>query len=59
MFLLAVLVMRWSGGKVMVLWVQERLDEFFANSKGASKVMFGDGYEEHYMVFGVRCFSLT
>ncbi|KAK7097982.1 uncharacterized transporter YutK-like [Littorina saxatilis] len=51
-FILAVLVMRWQGGKNAVLWVQSRLDEFFANSKPASQLMFGEKYYDHYMIFG-------
>ena len=52
-FILAVLVMRWQGGKDVVLWIQARLDEFFANSEPASKLIFGDSYRDHYMAFGV------
>ena len=55
-FVLAVLVMRWQGGKDAVLWVQARLDEFFANSAAASKFMFGESYRDHYMVFGVSTY---
>nr|KAG5706314.1 hypothetical protein BaRGS_026096 [Batillaria attramentaria] len=51
-FILAVLVMRWQGGKQAILWVQSRLDEFFANSKPSSELIFGESYMDHYMIFG-------
>ncbi|XP_076446124.1 putative transporter YutK [Babylonia areolata] len=51
-FILAVLVMRWQGGKQVVLWIQTRLDGFFANSKPASRLIFGETYTDHYIIFG-------
>ncbi|XP_076447166.1 solute carrier family 28 member 3-like [Babylonia areolata] len=51
-FILAVLVMRWQGGKEVVLWIQTRLGGFFDNAKTASKLVFGETYTDHYFVFG-------
>ncbi|XP_076446935.1 putative transporter YutK [Babylonia areolata] len=51
-FILAVLVMRWHGGKEVVLWIQTRLDGFFDNAKPASKLLFGETYTDHYLIFG-------
>ncbi|KAL8580487.1 hypothetical protein ACOMHN_053202 [Nucella lapillus] len=51
-FILAVLVLRWQGGKDVVLWIQSRLDGFFSNAKPASELLFGENYTDHYLVFG-------
>ncbi|PVD34814.1 hypothetical protein C0Q70_06092 [Pomacea canaliculata] len=51
-FIIAVIIIRWDGGRQAILWVQKRLDEFFANSEPASKLLFGETYKDHYMVFG-------
>ena len=52
-FVLAVLVMRLKGGQEVILWVQTRLDGFFASSKPAARLIFGDSYQDHYIIFGV------
>ncbi|GFN79490.1 solute carrier family 28 member 3-like [Plakobranchus ocellatus] len=51
-FLTALFILKFDFGKNAVLWVQNRLDEFFANSDGGSKIMFGDSYKDHYIIFG-------
>jgi pyrimidine nucleoside transport protein len=51
-FLAALFVLKWKFGKEVILWIQERLDEFFANSEEGAKLMFGETYKDHYMVFG-------
>ncbi|KAH9494568.1 hypothetical protein Btru_019881 [Bulinus truncatus] len=51
-FLLALYVLRWKYGKDSVTWIQERISEFFDNSDAGSKIMFGNNYKEHYLIFG-------
>ncbi|RUS75251.1 hypothetical protein EGW08_016986 [Elysia chlorotica] len=51
-FLFALIIIKFSAGKDVILWVQSRFDEFFANSHDASVMMFGKTYKDHYMVFG-------
>ncbi|BFZ14567.1 hypothetical protein BsWGS_17606 [Bradybaena similaris] len=51
-FLAALFVLKWEFGKDAIMWMQARLDEFFANSAEGSKLLFGDSYRDHYMIFG-------
>ncbi|XP_005096213.2 solute carrier family 28 member 3 [Aplysia californica] len=51
-FLLALSVLKWDTGRDVVLWIQDRLDEFFANSEEGSVLLFGQSYRDHYMIFG-------
>uniref|UniRef100_A0A2C9L044 Sodium/nucleoside cotransporter n=1 Tax=Biomphalaria glabrata TaxID=6526 RepID=A0A2C9L044_BIOGL len=50
-FLLALYVLKWKYGKASVTWVQERISEFFDNSDAGSRLIFGDNYKEHYLIF--------
>ncbi|XP_055893191.1 solute carrier family 28 member 3-like isoform X1 [Biomphalaria glabrata] len=51
-FLLALYVLKWKYGKASVTWVQERISEFNENSDAGSRLVFGDNYKEHYLIFG-------
>ncbi|CAG5115637.1 unnamed protein product, partial [Candidula unifasciata] len=51
-FLAALFVLKWEFGKDAIMWTQARLDEFFANSAEGSKLLFGESYRDHYMIFG-------
>lgn len=52
-FILAYVVLKWTTGREAILWTQARLDEFFKHAEAGSKLLFGDSYKDHYMVFGV------
>ncbi|CAL1537906.1 unnamed protein product, partial [Lymnaea stagnalis] len=51
-FLLSLFILNWKTGKDAIWWLQSRIDEFFHNSEDGSKLMFGQNYKEHYMIFG-------
>ncbi|KAL8580492.1 hypothetical protein ACOMHN_053207 [Nucella lapillus] len=50
--ILSLLIMKWQGGRQVVLWIQTRLDGFFGNAKPSSILLFGETYNDHYIVFG-------
>ncbi|CAL1530898.1 unnamed protein product [Lymnaea stagnalis] len=51
-FLTALITLKWAFGREMIIWIQTRLDEFLANAKEGSKLLFGETYNDHYFVFG-------
>ncbi|CAL1537915.1 unnamed protein product, partial [Lymnaea stagnalis] len=51
-FLLSLFILNWKTGKDAIWWLQSRIDEFFDNSDGGSKFMFGQNYKEHFIIFG-------
>lgn len=51
-FVCAVFVLKWSFGRDSFMWIQDRFKDFFSNAEEGSKLVFGDKYTDHLMVFG-------
>lgn len=52
-FLCALLALKFKPGRDTLFWMQDRLNEYFANTKPASELLFGKTYKDHNIIFGV------
>lgn len=53
-FLFGICTLKYKFGQDAVEYLQDRLDEFFANSERASTLLFGPETKQHQILLEVR-----